>query len=573
MFRTDGKLFRRFIGIAKPFWCSEECWVAYGWLATVLVLLVGMTGINVMLSFVGARFMTAIANRDTDTFYHYIWVYAGCFACATPMLVLYFFAQDKLSLHWRAWLTKHLIERYFANSAYYHVNNDAVIDNPDERIAHDVREFTKFAVSFMLTMVGSVITLFSFAGILWSISHTLLLVVFGYAAIGTIVTLLLGRRLVGLNFAQAKFEADLRYNLVQVRNNRESIAFFQGENQEKERVLDRLQSVVSNFLKVISWQRNMGFVKTGYDYLVMLIPALFIAPMYFAHKIEFGTITQAGDAFAQILGALSLVVAQFRVFSEFLSQVDRIGELHEKLEAIEQEQKTSRAIDKETTITVVEEDTTSGAKPGLSCVKMTLYTLDGKRCLVRELDANIAFSESMLIMGPSGCGKSSVLRALAGLWSRGTGEIRRPPLKDMMFLPQKPYMPSGTLRAQIAYPSRSNRFSDLQLYLALEAVGLSKLPIDVGGLDAQLQWENVLSIGEQQRLSFARLLLHRPAFAVLDETTSALDAANEERLYQRLMASGITYLSVGHRDSLRKHHRKLLQLSTDGTWQVTDCAA
>jgi putative ATP-binding cassette transporter len=312
----------------------------------------------------------------------------------------------------------------------------------------------------------------------------------------------------------------------------------------------------------------MGFVKTSYDYLVVLIPTLFIAPMYFAKEIEFGTITQAGDAFTQILAALSLVVVQFRVFSEFLSQVDRIGELCERMDAIEEERRLlSCSAD---SITVNEANTSSGEKPGVICENVTIVTPDGKRKLVENLNAEIAFGESLLIMGPSGGGKSSVLRSLAGLWSRGRGVIRRPPLKDMMFLPQRPYMVSGSLRAQLCYPSDERRFSNLRLHLVLEAVGLQELPSRAaGGLDAQQNWGDILSLGEQQRLAFARLLLHRPTFAVLDEATSALDVPNEKRLYGMLANTGVTFVSVGHRESLQFYHRKLLVLSGDGGWTLS----
>lgn len=575
MFRTNGTLLRRLIKVTRPYWTSQQRLQALGLLGLVLLLLAIYTGINVGLSFVGARFMTAIASRDSAAFYHYIGVYLLCFACAVPIVVMFFYFQDLLALRWRDWLTKHILARYFSNGAYYHINNDASIDNPDERIAQDVREFTRFAVSFFLTLVGSAISVCSFASILWTISPLLVFIVIGYATVGTAVTLMLGRRLVGLNFTQSQREADLRYNLVQVRNNRESIAFYQGDKQEHGRILDRVNSVISNFWAVIRWQRNMGFFKSSYDYLVMLIPTLVIAPMFFAHKVEFGTITQAADAFNQVLVALSVVVAQYRVFSEFLAQVDRVGELMEKLDTIEKAAaaKTTSGTDAQNRITVLPADATVGSRGALlSCKGLTVVTPDGRRQLVQDLDVQVDENDSLLIMGPSGCGKSSLLRAIAGLWNSGCGVIRRPPLADMMFLPQRPYMVIGSLRAQLAYPSDEFAFGDSQLESALQQVGLSEVVDRVGGLNAVLQWDNTLSLGEQQRLSFARLLLHRSQFAVLDEATSALDAANEERLYRLLAATGTSYVSVGHRESLRAFHRKLLQLEGAGTWRVETTA-
>jgi putative ATP-binding cassette transporter len=312
---------------------------------------------------------------------------------------------------------------------------------------------------------------------------------------------------------------------------------------------------VMNFNLVIGWQRNLGFIKTTYDYLIVLIPSLVIAPLYFSGKIEFGVITRADMAFAQILAALSIVVAQFRTFSEFMAQVDRLGELDEGLDEPEEPAATA--------VGVIE------VQSGVSFEHVTLQTPQGDRALVEQLDVDVTAGGSLLIMGPSGCGKSSLLRLVAGLWKNGTGSLRRPPLHEVAFLPQRPYMVLGTLREQLAYPHDAGRYTVAELEDALIRCGLPKLLSRVGGLDADLQWEDVLSLGEQQRLAFARLSLELPRFVILDEATSALDVENEQRLYGLLAASGVTYISVGHRPSLRAFHQRVLQLDGIGGWTLS----
>jgi putative ATP-binding cassette transporter len=554
---SNRRLVARFMRVTKPYWTSQARWRGIALLAATLLLVLAVNGINVLLGYVAERFMTALTSKNQERFAEMLVVYGITFAFATPVVVMYFYMGDKLALTWRGWLTEHYTRRYFARRAYYHINNARNVDNPDERIAQDVREFTKYAINFLLTVVGSVITFCSFVMILWRISHLLVAVVIAYATLGTAVTLLLGRRLIGLNFDQMRHEADLRYHLIHVRNNRESVAFYRGEEPEQKRILARIAEVIGNFNLVIGWQRNLGFVKTSYDYLIVLIPSFVIAPLYFSGQIEFGVITRADMAFAQILAALSIVVAQFRTFSEFMAQVDRLGELDEALDEPEQPAAT---------VVGVTEDSASG---GVAFERVTLNTPQADRALVSDLSVDVVAGGSLLIMGPSGCGKSSLLRLLAGLWKNGTGSVRRPALHEVGFLPQRPYMLLGTLREQLAYPHDAGRFTEEELANALIRCGLPKLLERVGGLDAELQWEDVLSLGEQQRLAFARLSLALPRFVILDEATSALDVENEERLYGMLAESGVTYISVGHRPSLRAFHKCVLQLNGAGGWTLS----
>lgn len=557
MNRIDRHLWQRFLVIAKPYWFSEEKWGARGLLAVLLLFLLAINGLNVLLSYVGRDFMTAIANKDRSSFFHLVFVYLIVFLIGTPIQVFNDYLTGKLGLYWRRWLTNHFLNKYFSNRAFYEVNSNPKIDNPDERISQDINAFTRGALSYSLTILGSIITFISFVGVLWSISTTLVIITIFYSFFGTIITVLFGQRLIGLNFNQLRREADFRYKLVHVRDHAEMIAFFGGEEQESSQIWRRFTEAFNNFNLLIGWQRNLGFFTTEYNYLIVIIPSLVIAPLYFTGKVQFGVIGQADLAFTQVLGALSLVVSQFQDLSAFIAQINRLGTFREVLE-IPTPSNQMRATSINTTV-----------DSHLALEHVTLLTPDYQRTLVKDLSFTVQPGAGLLILGPSGSGKSSLLRAIAGLRNAGTGLIIRPELKEMLFLPQRPYMILGSLRSQLLYPKTSSEIPDEKLYGMLQIVNLKDLPVRVGGLDVELDWANVLSLGEQQRLAFARLLLVHPRYAILDEATSALDIENEEHLYQQVQATSTVFISVGHRTSLLKYHQQILQLNGDSSWQLT----
>ena len=530
----------------------ESRGVAWALLALVLFLSLSVTGINVIFSYIGNYFTNALVKKNQEMAYLYVAVYFGGFLVGIPIVAFYSYVQDYLGMHWRKRMTQTYLDNYFRNRNYYEIEADGSIDNPDQRIMEDIRSFTRTSLAFLLILLGSLMDLVSFSGILWSKSHLLVVVVLVYSIVGTVLTALIGKRLVRLNFDQLRFEADFRYALVHVRDNAESIAFYQGETPERKQIGGRFRNVLSNFNLLIGWQRNLSFFTTGYRYLPLVIPFLVLFGPYFSGKIEYGDMVQANMAFAQIYGALSLIVSQIESITGFAAGVGRLSAFAEKIDGERQ------------------------SEPGIECEtadhfaldRMSLATPDASRRLIGGLTLALNPGENLVVVGASGIGKSSLLRAIAGLWTRGDGVIRRPPLEEIFFLPQKPYMLLGSLHDQLRYPRLEDSFSDDELQQVLDLVNLGDLAKRMGGFDSAPDWADVLSLGEQQRLAFARLLLHKPRFAVLDEATSALDKANEARLYSLLKKLDIHYISVGHRQSLLDYHDKVLELQGDEKWRV-----
>jgi vitamin B12/bleomycin/antimicrobial peptide transport system ATP-binding/permease protein len=534
-------------------------WQAWALLALLLFFSLSVSGLNVIISYVSNFFDTAMAKKDQLNYWKYLFVYAGVFVVGTPIVVIYRYTQDKLGLYWREWMTNKFLDKYFQNRAYYEINSHKEIDNPDQRISEDVRSFTQTSLAFMLIILGAIVDIISFTGILWSISKQLSIFLIVYAILGTTATLIFGQRLVPLNFEQLKKEANFRYGLVHIRDNAESIAFYRGEERESLQIKQRFAEVFRNFNLLIGWQRNLDYFTTGYGYAVVIIPALFLAPAYFADTtgaIQFGDISQAGFAFTQVLRAFSVIVSRIESLSAFAASINRLTVFTDTLEA---ERAVSRP--EGTAIDVVVDSQ-------LSLQRVTLETPKHQKTLVRDLSVAIAPGEGLLIVGPSGAGKSSLLRAIAGLWDAGTGRLVRPELGEMLFLPQRPYMILGSLRSQLLYPNISRDIEESELRRILTAVNLADLPDRLGGFDADLDWAEILSLGEQQRLAFARLLLTKPRYAILDEATSALDLKNEQHLYEQLESTKTTVVSVGHRLSLLKFHQQVLELLNDGNWRL-----
>ena len=564
-------IFKQFWSIAKSYWSSDEKWRARGLLLLVILLSLGYTGLSVLLNNKRGALISALSAHDEARFWQTILVFAGTLVIYAPLFAGYVYLRDRLGIQWRRWLTSDFIDRYFKNRAFY-ILNHVDIDNPDQRITEDVKSFTQESLTLLLAVVDALLAVGAFSGVLWGISKPLIGFLVLYALVGTLITVgVFGKPLVRLNFEQLKKEADLRFSLVRVRENAEAIAFYQGEQRESDQIKGRFMEAFDNFKRLIFWELNLNILTNAYEFIPFVLPAIVVAPGIFAGELEVGKVTEAQGAFIRVFFSLNLIVARFQSLSTFVAGVDRLYTFSESLNT----DSTSKPPDGAESATIGAESATIGAEQttikteiadSLALESMTLQTPDRQRILVKDLSITLVTGEGLLVRGPSGCGKSSLLRAIAGLWDAGTGTILRPPLKQMLFLPQRPYMILGTLRDQMLYPTMDESIEDSRLREILIQVNLPDLEQNYGGFDAEQNWAEVLSLGEQQRLIFARLLLNKPGYAMLDEATSALDPKNEAQLYQQLQDSGITFLSIGHRESLSEYHQSILDFTANQTW-------
>jgi len=557
-------IFKQFWSIAKSYWSSDEKWRARGLLLLVILLSLGYTGLSVLLNNKRGALISALSAHDEARFWQTILVFAGTLVIYAPLFAGYVYLRDRLGIQWRRWLTSDFIDRYFKNRAFY-ILNHVDIDNPDQRITEDVKSFTQESLTLLLAVVDALLAVGAFSGVLWGISKPLIGFLVLYALVGTLITVgVFGKPLVRLNFEQLKKEADLRFSLVRVRENAEAIAFYQGEQRESDQIKGRFMEAFDNFKRLIFWELNLNILTNAYEFIPFVLPAIVVAPGIFAGELEVGKVTEAQGAFIRVFFSLNLIVARFQSLSTFVAGVDRLYTFSESLNT----DSTSKPPDGAESATIGAEQTTIKTEiaDSLALESMTLQTPDRQRILVKDLSITLVTGEGLLVRGPSGCGKSSLLRAIAGLWDAGTGTILRPPLKQMLFLPQRPYMILGTLRDQMLYPTMDESIEDSRLREILIQVNLPDLEQNYGGFDAEQNWAEVLSLGEQQRLIFARLLLNKPGYAMLDEATSALDPKNEAQLYQQLQDSGITFLSIGHRESLSEYHQSILDFTANQTW-------
>ncbi|MBY5905299.1 ABC transporter ATP-binding protein/permease [Rhizobium leguminosarum] len=545
----------RFVRAVRVFMTSEVGSKAGLMFAGLVALLFALSSLNVVNSYVGRNFMTAIANRETPEFIRQAIFYIGVFAAFTIVAVVSRFIEERLALLWREFLTRRAINLYLADRAYYQLDVSGQLSHPDQRITEDMRVFTVTTLSFVLMVLNSSLTIIAFSGVLWSISPLLFVVAVLYAACGSYLTIALGRPLIKLNYDQLDKEASFRSGLIQVRENAESIVLAHCEEQQSFRLLQRLEDAVTNFRKVTAINRNVGFFTTGYNWLIQIIPALIIAPAYMRGDIDFGVITQSGAAFAMLVGAFSLIITQFQSISTFAAVVARLSSL---MEAIEQVRAPAGS-----GIAIVEE------KGRLAYETLTLLSSASEVPVVKDLSVSIPIGMRVLITGPAQAARVALFRATAGISFKGSGRIIRPGPDDILFLPQRPYLPTSTLHQILVRNVRSSKIPDDRIIQLLHELNLERVLAQAGGLHAEKDWEKLLSLQEQQLLALVNILLAAPQFVFLDRIDTTLGLEQFPRILQILSDNSITCINNAETDVLRDCHDAVLECGEDGSWTWT----
>jgi putative ATP-binding cassette transporter len=474
-----------------------------------------------------------------------------------------------LEIKWRRWMTNHYVKEWLKDRAYYRLQIlDTGTDNPDQRISEDLRMFAAYTLKLSLGLLRSVVTLVSFIAILWRLSGELTVPVgswqvvipgylvwaaVGYALVGTWLTVKIGRPLVGLNFNQQRYEADFRFSLVRLRENSESVAFYGGEGQERQHFLDRFRLVFGNFRQLMTQQKKLTWFTSGYFQIAIIFPYIMAGPRYFAGQIQLGGLMQIASAFGRVQEALSFIVDTYPELAEWRAVVNRLLGFVNHMNEV-----------RDLPVGGIEVKRSDTAE--FQATDLMVNLPDGSP-LLRSIAITIAPGDSLLVTGPSGCGKSTLMRSFAGLWPFGSGLINIPDGKKIMFVPQRPYMPLGSLRDALLYPNVAVAVNDATVRSVMAQCRLEDFICQLDRID---NWSQILSLGEQQRIAFARMLLTRPDWLFLDEATSALDEPTERLLYRMLREQLPTtaIISIGHRNTLHSFHTKKLNLAAGGTWSL-----
>lgn len=565
--KIDSQLLKQFWQIAKPYWVSQKQIKAQRLLLLLVILSVFSSIFLVSETIQRGEIISALAVRDGNRFWQTIITLSLIIIISVPISSFKVYIEAKLGLDWRKWLTDSILNRYLDDRKFYYLNTHSNIDNPDQRIAEDIKNFSQQTLFLFTLVIEALIQLIAFVSIIWLIYKPLVLVLLLYSILGTtILIFLFGKVLTVINFEQLKKEANFRFNLIRVRENAESIAFYRGEKIEHQQIKQKLKAVLDNFKRLIRWQFSLDLFQNGFQFITMLIPALILAPSILSGNIEVGVITQSQIAFERIWLSLSLAIFQLEKLTVLAATVKRlvtlINYLHSQsnLDLAQNWQQQSPFYNN---INIKEDRQ-------LTCRNLSLVTPDLETKLINNLSFTIPTGQSLLIVGNSGVGKSSLVRAIAGLWKSGTGLINKPKKEDILFLPQRPYLILGSLQSQLLYPNFTQTNNLEKLEEIIEKVNLTEVVNKVGGLMVEKDWTKILSRGEQQRLAFARLLLQQPKYAILDEATSALDDNNQDLLYHQLTATKIAFVSIGHRDNLLQYHQQVLYFSDRQTWDLLE---
>jgi putative ATP-binding cassette transporter len=568
------KAIREAISLALPYWRSEERWAARGLLAVVVGLNLSLVAMSVLLSYWNREFFNALEARDAEAFSALLFTWKqtesglmpGFAWIATAYILIAVYAiylRQALQIRWRRWTTETLLAGWLADRAYYRMSlNSYGTDNPDQRLSEDARLFVDETLTLGLGLMRSVVTLFSFLLVLWALSGPATL--FGitipgymvwiailYAALGTWLAHLIGRRLTRLNFNQQKVEADFRYALVRFRDSTEGVALHRGEAEERGALVSRFRALMENFWALMVATKRLTFFTAGYTQVATVFPFVVAAPAFFAGRIPLGGLTQTAQAFGEVQGALSWIVDNYASLTEWRATVTRLTGFRDVLDTARTAAHEGEGIRAAT-----------GA-PGLMRLEGLHLRLPDGRVLLDDAALELRTGERVLLTGASGSGKSTLFRALAGIWPFGQGQLQTPEGERALFLPQRPYLPLGALRRVLCYPAPSDAFSDAEIAAALADAGLSHL---APRLDQEEAWSQLLSGGEQQRVALARALLLKPSWLFLDEATASLDPVAERALYEVLgeRLPGAMIFSIAHRPAVAEYHSRHITMR-DGT--------
>ncbi len=541
--------------LIKPFWRSEEKWRAWGMLAVIVFLSLTTVYISVLFNQWNRVFYDALQNKNFPVFksqlIHFTWL-----ALLFILISIYkIYLTQGLQMYWRRWMTRQYMDKWLHHHVYYHTEQQQTVDNPDQRIAEDLNALTSGTLSLSLGLLSSVVTFVSFISILWSVSGPISFTLSGhfftvpgymvwfailYAGLGSLLIWRVGKPLVRLGFEQERYEANFRFGLIRIRENNDAIALYQGEPREAKQLDGRFESIRANWWSIMRVSRRLNVASNFYGQFAIIFPILVAAPRYFSGAIQLGTLMQISSAFGEIQGALSWFIDAFNQLASWKACINRLAGFNA---AVERHSSQNTAI--------VRHPAESNA---LALTNLTL-TIPTGRALFHGVTQSIAPGEKVLIVGPSGCGKSTLLRAIAGIWPYGSGGIGLKSGMKVLFLPQRSYIPIGSLQAALCYPEAPDHFSKEQMLLMLDQCHLTHLqPM----LDKEANWSHWLSPGEQQRLAFARALLIKPDILFLDEATSALDDENEQLMYRLLTQTlpDVTLVSVAHRNSVARYHTR-----------------
>ena len=550
----------------RPYWSSEDRWRARGLLLAVVLLTLGMVYLTVLLNLWNNAFYSALQEKNMPAFRGQLFRVTYLITIFIFLSVYQVYLNQMLEIRWRRWLTDRYLRAWLSNDAYYRMQLQASeTDNPDQRIAEDVHLLASHTLALFTGGLRAVVTLVTFVAILWGLSGSLSITVgevsirlpgymvwvaLSYAIVGTWVTDWLGRPLVRLNFERQRYEADFRFSLVRFRENAEGVALYRGEADELRGFRERFEEVVGNWWRIMLRQKRMTYFTSGYGLGAWIVPSIVAAPRYFRGELGLGGLMQTAQAFQQVQDALSFFVQSYKEIAAWCAVVDRLAGFDRTLERVHQQAASGfRRVE--------------GRPTHLTVAGVDIYRPDGQ-FLMANVNVSLRRGDTVLLTGASGSGKSTLIRAIAGIWPFGQGEIRVAPDARILFLPQRPYLPIGVLRDVVSYPMPAGGVDDAALREMLEAVGLIELGVH---LDEAAHWALRLSPGEQQRIAFARALVQKPEWLFLDEATSAVDEATEARLY-RLLRERLpetTLFSIGHRATLHGFHARRLVVQLAGT--------